>query len=58
MMILKQFFFFIFDPVFSLPFLVAQKKRPDAINAMQKTPALNKVRILKKIGITLKNTHF
>ena len=29
-------------------FLIAQKKRSDALNAMQKTPAVCKVRFLKK----------
>ena len=73
MLIPKQFFFLIFDPVFSLPevftppksegsplmvkffwkfvrkqFLIAQKKRPNALNATQKTAALYKVWILKK----------
>ena len=33
------------------PFLIAQKKRSDALNATQKTPALYKVWILKKLRI-------
>ena len=40
------------------PFLIAQKKRPDALNVTQKTPALYKVGILKKVQIPLKNTQF
>ena len=38
-------------------FLIAQKERPDALNAMQKTPALDKVWFLKKSRITSKNYH-
>ena len=30
------------------PFLIAQKKRCDVLNAVQKTPAINKVRLQKK----------
>ena len=35
--------------------LIAQKKRPDALNATQKNPALSKVRILKNQELLLKN---
>ena len=38
------------------PILITQKKHPDALNATQKTLALYKVWILKKRGITSKNT--
>ena len=40
------------------PFLIAQKKRPDALNVTQKTPALYKVGILKKIRIPKKIPNF
>ena len=39
-------------------FLIAQKKRPDALNAMQKTPAPYKVWFLKKSIKTLKKYPF
>ena len=39
-------------------FLMAQKKRPDALNATQKTTAFYNVRFLKKIRKTFKNYHF
>ena len=37
---------------------IAQKKRLDALNATQKNQALYKVRFLKKIIKTSKNTRF
>ena len=39
-------------------FLIAQKKRLDALNATQKTTAPNKVRFLKKSWKTSKKYHF
>ena len=39
-------------------FLIAPKKRPDALNATQQTPALYKERFLKKTRKTFKNYHF
>ena len=39
-------------------FLIAQKKRLDAMNAMQKTTDPNNVRFLKKSRKTLKKYHF
>jgi hypothetical protein len=38
--------------------LIAQKKRHDALNATQKTLALNKVWFLKKSRKASKNYHF
>ena len=38
-------------------FLLAQMKRPDALNATQKTPALYNVPFLKKSRKTAKNAH-
>jgi hypothetical protein len=37
--------------------LIAQKKPPDALNATQKTPALENVWFLKKSRLTSKNDH-
>ena len=37
--------------------MIAQKKRPGALNATQKTPALYKLRFLTNLGITSKNAH-
>ena len=39
-------------------FLVAQKKRPDALNSTQNKPALYKVRFLKKSPICNQNDNF
>ena len=39
-------------------FLIAQKKRPDALNAMQKNPAFYKVQFLKKSRKTSKKYNF
>ena len=39
-------------------FLIAQKKRPDALNATQKTPAPYKVWFLKNQEKPFKKTHF
>ena len=39
-------------------FLIAQKKRPDTLNATQKTTAFYNVRFLKEIRKTLKNYYF
>ena len=36
-------------------FLIAEKKRPDKLNAIQKTPAFYKVRFLKKSRKISKN---
>ena len=38
--------------------LIAQKKRPDALNTTQKTPALCNVPFLNKSRKTAKNAHF
>ena len=38
--------------------LIAQKKRPDAQNAVRKPPAFYKVQFLKKYRKTSKNDHF
>ena len=43
---------------FRKPFLIAQKKRPDALNATQKTPALYNVPFLTKSRKTAKNVYF
>ena len=43
---------------FRKPFLIAQKKCPDALNATQKTPALYNVPFLNKSRKTDKNAHF
>ena len=37
---------------------ITQKKRPDALNAKQKTPALYNVPLLKKIKKNCQNAHF
>ena len=39
-------------------FLIAQMKRPDALNATQKPPASNNVWFRKKLRNTSKNDHF
>ena len=39
-------------------FLIAPKKRPVTLNAMQKTPALYKVWFLRKSRIRIKNINF
>ena len=39
-------------------FVIAQNKRPDALNAMQKPQPLNKVRFLEKIIINLQKLPF
>ena len=39
-------------------FLITQKKRPDALNATQKTPALYNVPFLNKSRKTATNAHF